>query len=102
MTADDFMKLRRSGDLFPDGVTVWLGNQSPRESDVSIAEGETKRVDVRAFAGIAVFVYAQSYSDALTVLVKRIAVVTGFVLVAVADFGADLGWKVIDGKIVEL
>lgn len=102
MTADEFMKLRRSGDFSPDGVTIWLGNESPRESDVSIDEDAVKRADVRAFAGLPVFVHAPTYSDALTVLVNRIAALTSFVLVAIADFGADLGWKVINGDVTEL
>lgn len=101
MTADDFMKARLAGDC-PESVTVWLGDDSPRECDVAVPVGQVKRADVRAFAGLPVFVHAQSYTPALLTLVDRIKLVSSFILVAVLDFGNDLGWLVIDKETVEL
>lgn len=101
MTADDFMKARLAGD-WPESVTVWLGDDSPREFDVAVPVGQVKRFDVRAFAGLPVFLHAQSYTPALLTLVDRIKKVTGFILVAVLDFGNDLGWLVINKETVEL
>ncbi len=101
MTADDFMKARLAGDC-PESVTVWLGDESPRECDVAVPLGLVKRADVRAFAGLPVFVHAQGYTPALLTLVDRIKEISGFILVAVLDFGNDLGWLVIDKETVEL
>ena len=64
--------------------------------------GLVKRADVRAFAGLPVFVHAQGYTPALLTLVDRIKEISGFILVAVLDFGNDLGWLVIDKETVEL
>ena len=101
MTADDFMKARLAGDC-PESVTVWLGDESPRECDVAVPLGLVKRADVRAFAGLPVFVHAQGYTPALLTLVDRIKEISGFILVAVLDFGNDLGWLVINKETVEL
>lgn len=101
MTADEFMKARLAGDC-PESVTVWLGDESPRECDVAVPLGLVKRADVRAFAGLPVFVHAQGYTPALLTLVDRIKEISGFILVAVLDFGNDLGWLVIDKETVEL
>ncbi len=102
MTADEFLKMRMSGEFSPDGIAVWIGDPSDDETSVSIRECDAKRVDVRAFAGLPVFIYAKSYTESLVALVERISKITGFVLVAVADFGGELGWKVIDGEVCEL
>lgn len=101
MTADDFMKARLAGGC-PELVTVWLGDDSPRECDVAVPVGQVKRADVRAFAGLPVFVHAQSYTPALLTLVDRIKQFSSFILVAVLDFGNDLGWLVINKETVEL
>lgn len=101
MNADEFMKTRLAGDC-PESVTIWLADEAPRECDVAVPESLVKRVDVRAFAGLPVFLHAKSYTPALLTLVDRIKEISGFILVAVLDFGNDLGWLVIDKETVEL
>lgn len=101
MTPAEFLKLRLAGDSIKS-VTVWLAAESPRECDVVIPESQVKRSDVRAFAGLPVFVCTESYTPALLTLVDRIKQVSSFIFVAVIDFGNDLGWLVIDKETVEL
>lgn len=102
MNAEKFMSLRRSGAFSGDSVTVWVQEVAPRDGDVAIASADAKLVDVRAFAGLPVFVHAQSYTPALVAIVDRIAAVTDFVFVAIANFAEELGWKVVAGEIVPL
>jgi hypothetical protein len=96
------MKLRLAGGFSAHGVTVWFDEETTRDGDVCIPPDTAKRVDVRAFAGVPVFLHAKSYTDTLIAFVDRIKPLTAFVLVAVADFGADLGWKVVNGETVDL
>lgn len=103
MTAKEFMALRLANGFDGKTITVWLDDQIDAQTkDVVIREGEVKRVDVRALAGLPVFLHADTYSQALTVLVDRIKQHTAFLFVAIASFGEDLGWKVVNGELVEL
>ena len=103
MTAQEFMAMRLANGFEGKTITVWLDDQiDTKTKDVVIREAEVKRVDVRALAGIPVFLHADTYSQALTVLVERIKQHTSFLFVAIVAFGEDLGWKVVNGEVVEL
>ena len=103
MTAKEFMALRLANGFAGQSITVWLDDQIDAQTrDIVIREGEVKRVDVRALAGLPVFLHAESYSQALVDLVARIKMHTKFLLVAIVGFGEDLGWKIVDGEVVEL
>lgn len=98
MTLDQIARLR-TDQLWPNDafVTLWLDCEYAARNDkpeVSIDSAMPIRlVDARTLVGLAVAIHANEYSDRLVRLVERVKEHAAFVLVAVASFGDELGWK---------
>lgn len=94
------MERRWPSDLF---VTLWLdcGYQARDDKpEVSIDESiSVRRIDLRALVGLPVAIHAESYTDRLSTLFNRVKEHASFAMVAVSDFGDELGfaWSKLHG-----
>ncbi len=95
MNVRDLMTKRLQKEWERDSVNLWLAEaiEPPNPLDVVVAPNEAARIDFRPFYGMSVFICAQTYDDTLVAMVDRLKESASFILVAVIDFGNELGWK---------
>lgn len=95
MKVRDLMNKRLQKSWDRDSVNLWVFDDYEPSSkhDVAIEHKKAARIDFRPFYGLSVFVCAQSYDDVLVTMVERLKQSANFILVAILDFGDDLGWK---------
>lgn len=95
MTLADFYTRRVDGSYDRDDVVIWLDDtmDCPADSHIVVGKANMKDLDIRYFKGMAVFVYAEKYSDWLLDTLERLKKTADFILVGLSDFGDDLGWK---------
>lgn len=97
MTLEELTQQRIKKTLSAHQVTIWLdGLYQCRTDAKEIALSEfvnVERLDLRCLVGMSVFIHAERYSNKLARLYERTKQHAAFVMVAVADFGDDLGWK---------
>lgn len=85
-------------------VTLWLDcdyESRSNKPEVSIEEGASpRRIDFRPLVGLSVAIHAKKYSERLVSLVERVKEHAAFVMVAVEDFGDELGfaWSRLHGE----
>lgn len=95
MTVDKFMKLRLSGKLKTDIVELWVDSafKTWRPNQVVIQDGKRlTELESMAFAGLSVFLHAEKYTDSVVANFERLKKHALYILVAIADFGDDLGF----------
>lgn len=96
MTLDRIAEIRMSrqwpADLF---VTLWLDceyESRQNKPEVSIDGVSPLRLDFRPLVGLPVAIHAKKYSERLVKLTERVKEQASFVMVAIEDFGEDLGF----------
>jgi hypothetical protein len=97
MTLEELTQQRLKRAYSAHQVTLWLdGLYQPLPEAKEIALNESvnvERLDLRCLVGLSVFIHAERYTDKLARLYERVKEHAAFVMVAVADFGDELGWK---------
>lgn len=95
MKVRDLMNKRMQQKWDRDSVNLWLFDdyEPANKHDVVIEHKKAGRIDFRPFYGLNVFVCAQSYDETLVAMVDRLKQSANFILVAIIDFGEELGWK---------
>lgn len=96
MTLAEFAKLRASEDLKTDIVELWVDDQFNPWRDNQVMYPETRRVrphDFRVFVGLSVFVHTTKYTAQVVEIFEGLKKFSNYILVAVADFGDDLGFE---------
>lgn len=97
MTLEELTKQRLKRAYSAHQVTLWLdGLYQPLPEAKEIALNDSvnvERLDLRCLVGLSVFIHAEHYTDKLARLYERVKEHAAFVMVAVADFGDELGWK---------
>ena len=71
-----------------EGVKTWRDNQVLISPAVRLTDG-----DSMAFVGLSVFVHTDKYTDTLVHNYEMLKKVANFILVAITDFGDDLGFE---------
>lgn len=97
MTLEELTQQRLKKTLSAHQVTLWLdGLYRPLPGSNEIALNDSvnvERLDLRCLVGLSVFIHAEHYTDKLVRLYERVKEHAAFVMVAIADFGDDLGWQ---------
>lgn len=95
MKVRDLMTKRLQQEWNRDSVNLWLADEfEPHNNhDVVVEPKSAARIDFRPFYGLNVFVCAQTYDETLVAMVERLKQSASFILVAILDFGEELGWK---------
>ena len=97
MTLEELTQQRIRKALSAHQITLWLdGLYKPLGGSKEIALSESvnvERLDLRCLVGLTVFIHAERYTDKLVRLYQRVKEHAAFVMVAITDFGDDLGWK---------
>lgn len=95
MKVRELLEKRKQRSWDRDSVNLWvLDDYEPfHKHDVAIEPHKAGRIDFRPFYGLNVFVCAKTYDDALVAMVERLKQSANFILVAILDFGEELGWK---------
>ncbi len=97
MTLEDLTQQRLTKTFSGASVTIWLDDQYfPTNGSNQIVLSESvnvERLDLRSLVGLAVYIHADRYSHKLVRLYERTKEHAAFILVAILDFGNDLGWK---------
>lgn len=97
MTLEELTQQRLTKRLSAHHVTLWLdGLYQPLPGSKEIALNDSvnvERLDLRSLVGLSVFIHAEHYTDKLVRLYQRVKEHAAFVMVAITDFGDDLGWK---------
>jgi len=97
MTLEELTQQRLKKMLSAHQVTLWLdGLYQPLTGSKEIALSDSvnvERLDLRCLVGLSVFIHAEHYTDKLVRLYERVKEHAAFVMVAIADFDDDLGWK---------
>lgn len=98
MKLEKLAMLRHKRQIPTDSfVTLWLDcGISDRDEKLEIAIDATTavgRIDLRPLVGMSVAIHADVYSERLTKLYERTKEHASFVIVAIKDFGEELGWK---------
>ena len=95
MTVDQFTNLRLSGGLETSAVELWVDSAFNPWRVNQVVISEVKRLTEResmAFAGLSVFLHAEKYTDVVIANFERLKKHAAYVLVAISDFGDDLGF----------
>ena len=95
MKVRDLMNKRLQKSWDRESVNLWLLDdyEPANKHDVAIDHRKAGRIDFRPFYGLNVYVIAQTYDDTLVAMVERLKESANFILVAIMDFGEELGWK---------
>lgn len=95
MKVRDLLEKRKQRNWTRDSVNLWVFDdyEPPNQSDVVVSHKKAGRIDFRPFYGLSVFVCAQSYDDTLVRMVDRLKESANFIMVAILDFGDEIGWK---------
>lgn len=95
MKVRDLLNKRLQGKWDSDSVNLWMFDdyEPLHKNDVAISRVKAPRIDYRPFKDLSVFVCAQSYDEPLLAMVDRLKESANFILVAILDFGDELGWK---------
>lgn len=97
MTLEELTQQRLRKTFSAHQITIWLdGEYQPLVGSKQIALSESiniERLDIRCLVGLAVFIHAERYSDKLARLYERVKEHAAFIMVAITDFGDELGWK---------
>lgn len=95
MTLQEFYTLRADGKYPHRDVVVWLDDlmSPPLPRHMVVDASNIKDLDVRYFKGMDVFVYTDKYSDWLLEVLEKLKTTAAFILIALTEFGDDLGWK---------
>ncbi len=97
MTLEELTQQRIKKTLSAHQVTLWLDGlylPLPGSNEIALNDSvNVERLDLRCLVGLSVFIHAERYTDKLIRLYERVKEHAAFVMVAVADFGDDLGWK---------
>lgn len=95
MTLADFYEARKTGAYDRDDVVIWLDDtmDCPVDSHIVVGKANMRELDIRYFKGMAVFVYAEKYSEWLVETTEKIKRTADFLFVGLTAFGDDIGWK---------
>lgn len=95
MTLKDFYKQRVEGVYDHSDVILWLDDtmDCPADRHIVVGKFNMRELDIRFFKGMAVFVYAEKYSDWLLETIERLKKTADFIFVGLTEFGDDLGWS---------
>lgn len=96
MNLNEFKKLRLKDKYRYDHVRLWVDTdyEHPEENEVVVkSDMDVKKFDARLFYGLPVYLYSEKYTDTVVGIYEKLKDHTEFVLVALTDFGDDLGWK---------
>lgn len=97
MTLEELTQQRLTNRLSAHRVTLWLdGLYQPLPGSKEIALNDSvnvERLDLRCLVGMSVFIHAEHYTDKLVRLYQRVKEHASFVMVAITDFGDELGWQ---------
>lgn len=97
MTLDELKQNRLAGMLPCTSVTIWLDDEYqhlPKAQEIILgAKVNVDRLDLRPLVGLSVFIHAERYTDRLARLYRRLQEYAAFIMVAIIDFGDELGWK---------
>ena len=97
MTLDDLTQQRLRKSFSGDAVTIWLDGLYrclPESKEIALSDSaNVDRLDLRCLVGLTVFIHAEHYTDKLVRLYQRVKEHAAFVMVAITDFGDELGWK---------
>lgn len=97
MTLDELKQQRLDKTFSGDSVTLLVnGLYQPLGSAKEIALNDSvnvERLDLRPLVGLSVFIHAEKYTERLARLYARAKEHAAFVLVAIIDFGDELGFK---------
>lgn len=96
MTLAEFKKKRLAGKFKSPVVNLWIDseykvkseNEVVVKSDISLA-----KFDGRLFYGLPVFIHSENYTKVVQEIYEELKKHTEFIVVALTDFGEDLGWK---------
>lgn len=97
MTLEELTQQRLTKRLSAHQITLWLdGLYQPLPGSKEIALSESvnvERLDLRCLVGLSVFIHSEQYTDKLVRLYQRVKEHAAFVMVAITNFGDELGWK---------
>jgi len=95
MKVRELLEKRKQRSWDRDSVNLWLmDDYEPfHKHDVVVPHNKAGRIDFRPFYGLNVFVCAPTYDETLVTMVDRLKQSANFILVAILDFGEELGWK---------
>lgn len=95
MKVREFLEKRKQKSFDRDSVNLWVAEDfhPVNPADVVIEPNKAARIDFRPFYGLNVYVVAPTYDESLVAMVERLKESARFILVAVMDFGEELGWK---------
>lgn len=97
MTLEELTQQRLRKTLSAHQVTLWLDGlylPLPGSNQIALSESvNVERLDLRCLVGLSVFIHAEQYTDKLARLYQRVKEHAAFVMVAITDFGDELGWK---------
>lgn len=96
MTLAEFAALRAADCLETDVAELWIDDEFSPWRDNQVTYPETRRVrphDFRVFVGLSVFVHTAKYTNQVVEIFDGLKKYADYVLVAVVDFGEDLGFE---------
>lgn len=96
MNLKEFRSFRSGYDLETDIFELWVleGFETWRYNQVLISPSvRLTESDSMAFVGLSVFVHTDKYTEALAHNFELLKKVANYILVAITDFGDDLGFE---------